>query len=111
MIKMYNELKSKGVEVVLVTQYYGFFEGEQKLTPDQEYAKLKGYLEKWELPFPLIVGGKENFKRYGVGGIPHYTVIDQQGKVHSYTIGYNEPLHAQLRKSVESLLKPAEEQK
>ena len=44
-----------------------------------------------------------------VGGIPHYLVVDQKGKVHSYTIGYNEPLHQKLRKSVEDLLKTAEE--
>jgi hypothetical protein len=108
MRKMYNELHDKGLEIVLVTRYYGYFEAERNITPDAEYAKMKDYLEKWELPFPLVFGGQENFDSYGVGGIPHYVVIDQQGKVHSYTIGYNEPLHAQLRKSVESLLKPAE---
>ena len=111
MRKLYNDLRSKGVEIVLVTQLYGYFEAEKGLTPDQEFAKLKGYLETWELPFPLIVGSKDNFTNWGVGGIPHYAVVDQQGKVAAYTIGFNEPLHQQLRASVEKLLKPAEANK
>jgi hypothetical protein len=111
MIKMYNDLRSKGVEVVLVSKFYGYFEAERNLTEDQEFDKMKAYLEKWELPFPLIFGGQDNFDSYGVGGIPHYVVVDQKGKVHSYTIGYNEPLHQQLRKSVEELLTAAEEKK
>jgi hypothetical protein len=105
MRKMYNDLRDKGLEVVLVTQPYGYFENSQvRLTPDEEYVKMKEYLEKWELPFPLVIGGAQNFENYGVGGIPHYVVVDRQGKVKSFTIGYNEPLHAALRKSVEEAL-------
>jgi hypothetical protein len=111
MRKMYNELHDKGLEIVLVTQLYGYYKAERGLTPDQEFAKLKDYLEEWELPFPLIVAGKENNENYGVGGIPHYVVLDRQGKVHSVTVGYNEPLHAQLRKNVEEALKATVEQK
>lgn len=107
MKKMYAELRSKGVEVVAITKYYGYYKAEQKLTPDQEFAKMKDYMEEWELPWPMVFGGQANFDNYGVGGIPHYVVIDQEGKVASYTVGYNEELHNQLRKSVESLLKPA----
>jgi hypothetical protein len=102
---MYRELKEKGLEVVGVTQYYGWYgKPDQKMTQDEEYAKLKDYMEEWELPWPLVVGGKSNFESYGVGGIPQYVVIGRDGKVKSITVGFNEPLHAELRKSVEEAL-------
>jgi hypothetical protein len=104
MNKMYNDLKSKGLEIVLVTRLYGYFEAERNLSADTEFEKLKGYREKWELDFPMIVGSQDNFDSYGVGGIPHYVVIGRDGKVASYTIGFNEPLHQQLRESVEKEL-------
>src|ERR1051326_7826496 len=112
MRKMYQDLKGMCLEAVLVTRPYGYFESEGNLSPEQEYKKMKGYLEKWELPFPLVIGTQENFTRYGVGGIPHYAVVGRDGKVASWTIGYNEELHNQLRKSVEEeLAKTATEQK
>src|SRR2546430_11571387 len=63
MKKMYRELKDKGLEVVGITQYYGFYKAEQKLTKDTEYAKLKDYIDEWELPWPMVVGGKDNLDR------------------------------------------------
>jgi hypothetical protein len=108
MKKMYRELKEKGLEVVGITQYYGWYgKPDQKMTQDQEFAKLKDYIEEWELPWPLIVGDKSNFDAYGVNGIPQYVVIDRDGKVKSITVGFNEPLHAELRKSVEEALAKA----
>ncbi len=104
MKKMYRELKEKGLEVVGITKYYGYYKAERPLTPDQEFAKLKDYIDEWELPWPLIVGDNLNFEKYGVGGIPQYVVIGRDGKVASITVGYNEPLHNELRSSVEKAL-------
>lgn len=105
---MYQELRSKGLEVVAVTTYYGYYKTAKNLTPEAEFAKMKEYMEEWELPWPMVFGDKSNFSAYGVSGIPQYVVIDRDGKVASITIGYNEPLHAALRASVEKALnKPA----
>ncbi len=105
---MYQELRSKGLEVVAITKYYGYFKATRDLTPEAEFAKMKEYMEEWELPWPMVFGTKANFAAYGVGGIPQYVVIDRQGKVASITVGYNELLHKELRASVEEALhKPA----
>ena len=104
MKKMYRELKDKGLEVVAITNYYGYYKAEKNLTPEAEHAKMKEYLEEWELPWPMVFGDHSNQDAYGVGGIPQYVVIDRQGKVVSVTVGYNEPLHVELRASVEKTL-------
>jgi hypothetical protein len=104
MKKMYRELKGKGLEVVAITQYYGFYKAERPVTKDVEYAKLKDYIEEWELPWPVVVGGKENFEAYGVGGIPQYVIIGRNGKVDSISIGFSEDLHVKFRAKVERAL-------
>src|SRR5438270_6099322 len=101
---MYRELKESGLEVVAITKYYGYYKAEKNLSKDQEFAKLKDYIDEWELPWPLIVGDESNFTSYGVGGIPQYVVIGRDGKVLSVTVGYNEALHNELSANVERAL-------
>ena len=101
---MYQELKSKGLEVVAITTYYGYYKAIKNLKPEEEFAKMKDYMEEWELPWPMVFADKTNFESYGVGGIPQYVVIDRDGKVSSITVGYNEALHKELRASVEKAL-------
>jgi hypothetical protein len=101
---MYQEFRTKGLEVVAITTYYGYYEATKNLMPDQEFARMKDYMEKWELPWPMVFGDKSNFDAYGVSGIPQYVVIGRDGKVSSITVGYNEALHNQLRASVEKAL-------
>src|SRR5690242_19758804 len=108
MKKMYRELKDKGLEVIGITKYYGYYKAEnvqkRDMPKDVEFANLKSYIDEWELPWPLVVGDDSNFSNYGVGGIPQYVVIGRDGKVFSVTVGYNEPLHAELRGNVEKAL-------
>ena len=101
---MYRELKEKGLEVVAITTYYGYYKAEQGLTPDKEFAKMAQYMDEWELPWPMVFGTKANFDAYGVSGIPQYVVIGRDGKVAGVTVGYNEELHNQLRATVEKAL-------
>jgi thiol-disulfide isomerase/thioredoxin len=104
MKKMYNDLHSKGLEVVSVTSYYGYFETEKGLTPDAEFAKMEGFVAKYGMTWPVIFGDRSNLESYGVSGIPQFVIIDQSGKVSSIVVGYSPALHAELRKSVEDLL-------
>jgi hypothetical protein len=108
MKKMYRELKDKGLEVVGITQYYGYYKSEnvqkRDMPKDTEFGKLKDYIEEWELPWPMVVGGKENFEAYGVGGIPQYVIIGRTGKVDSIDIGFSEELHKKFRAKVEKAL-------
>lgn len=104
MKRLYGDLKDKGLEVVGVTTYYGYIGRERDLTPDVEYAKMGDFVKQHELPWPTIFGARDNFTSYGVGGIPHITVLDRKGNVHSYKIGYSAASFAEFRKEIEKLL-------
>jgi thiol-disulfide isomerase/thioredoxin len=102
--KMYDELKSKGLVMVSVTGYYGFFGNERNLTKNQEFAKLAEYLKENNIDWPLVVGPKSNAEAYGVKDLPHYVVLGRDGKVVSTTVGYSTDLFHRLRTSVEKAL-------
>lgn len=104
MKKMYEELHSKGLEVVSVTSFYGFFDQEQKLSADQEFAKMDGFVSKYGMTWPVVFSDNTNAENYGVSGIPQFVIIDQSGKVNSITVGYSPDLHAKMRKTIEDLL-------
>jgi thiol-disulfide isomerase/thioredoxin len=104
MKKMYNDLHSKGLEVVSVTSYYGYFDQEKNLTPDVEFAKMEGFIAKYGMTWPVIFGDSTNLENYGVSGIPQFVIIDQSGKVSSIVVGYSPQLHAEMRKTIEDLL-------
>jgi peroxiredoxin len=101
--KMYDQLKSKGLEVVGVTTYYGFF-GNERINKDQEFAKLADYLKEHNINWPLVVGPKSNSEAYGVADFPHYVVLGRDGKVVSSTVGFSTDLFNRLRASVEKAL-------
>ena len=102
--KTLAELGPKGLEIVGVTTYYGYYEQERNLSPDAEFAKMEGFLPQHGITWPVVYVDREVFNAYGVSGIPHYAVIDRSGKLKSITIGYNESLHAQLEKSIKEAL-------
>jgi glutathione peroxidase-family protein len=110
MRKMYDELKSKGLEVVGVTTYYGFFGSERGITEDQEFAKLADYQTEYNINWPIVVGPRSNSEAYGVNNFPHYVVLGRDGKVVSYTAGYSTDLFHRLRASVEKALAQKQEQ-
>ncbi len=105
---MYQELRSRGLEVVAVTSYAGSYKAITKLSPEAEFAKMREYIDEWELPWPMVFGTIGNYQAYGVHGIPQYVVIDREGRIASITIGYDEAAFNILRSSViEALNKPA----
>jgi peroxiredoxin len=108
--KMYDELKSKGLEVVGVTTYYGFFGSERGITEDQEFAKLADYQTEYNINWPIVVGPRSNSEAYGVNNFPHYVVLGRDGKVVSYTAGYSTDQFDRLRASVEKALAQKQEQ-
>lgn len=104
MKKMLADLKPKGLEIVEVTTYYGYYKTERNLTPDQEFEKYAEHLKEFEIPWPVVFGDRTNQDNYGVGGIPHYVLIDRKGIVRGMSIGFSEPLHARFRAEVEKVV-------
>ncbi len=66
MKKMYNELHPKGLEVIGITTYYGYYKDQKNLSPEAEYVANKGHIEEFGLPWPLLFGSRENRTKYGV---------------------------------------------
>jgi thiol-disulfide isomerase/thioredoxin len=104
MVKMYDDLHSKGLDVVGVTEYYGYFGRDRGLAPDAEYAKMADFRVQYKLPWATIFGPKENFENLGISGIPTAYLIDRSGKVRSIHVGYSPESFKQFRTEVEKLL-------
>ncbi|HEV3467930.1 MAG TPA: TlpA disulfide reductase family protein [Pyrinomonadaceae bacterium] len=101
-----NRLKEKyeprGLALITVTSYYGYFGEREKLGPAEERAALEDLWRQREARFGLLVGPDENFKAYGVRGLPVTVFIDRAGKVRSIKSGYGIDEHTE--RYVESLL-------
>lgn len=106
--KMYADLHDKGLEIVGVTTYYGYYKGEgmpaRDMPRDTEFAKMGEFLKEHALPWSVVYGERTNFEPYGVTGIPTAVLIDKEGKVHQIKVGYSKETFAHFREEVEKLL-------
>jgi len=109
MESLYADLHPKGLEVVGVTTYYGFFGSDnlekRDMPKDVELQKLQGLLTDKSIPWPVVVGSKDNFNAYGVFGIPETVIIDKTGKVRYIEIGFGPGSDDKLKTEIEGLLK------
>lgn len=104
MVEMYKDLKSKGLEIVGFTTYYGYYGTERNISKDDEFAKMKDFMAEHKMTWPVVYGERSNFENYGVTGIPHVALLDKDGNVSHIKIGYSEAGMKELRKKIEQLL-------
>ena len=108
MKKMYDELKGKGLEIVGVTTYYGYYKREnaekRDMPKDTEYAKMGEFIKEHNMNWPVVYGDRANFEAHGITGIPHVTVVDKKGNVRKIKIGYSPATFGEFRAYVEKLL-------
>jgi thiol-disulfide isomerase/thioredoxin len=104
MRKLYDELNPKGLEMVGVTTYYGYYGAERGISKDAEYAKMADFIKEFNIAWPVVYGERSNFEAYGVTGIPHVTVLDRKGNVHSIEIGYSPAIFKKFRAEIEKLI-------
>jgi thiol-disulfide isomerase/thioredoxin len=102
--KLHADLKSKGVEIVHATTFYGYYGQERNLTPEQEFAKMEGFVKEHSIDWPVVFLPREDMAKYGVSGIPHIVLIDADGKVSQFKIGYSAETFAVFRKKIEELV-------
>ncbi len=108
MRQMYDDLKDQGFEIIGVTRYYGYYEREQGLSQDDEFARMKGFNEQFNINWPIIYDANNSFASYGVSGIPTVILIDKKGNVNKVHVGYSKESFAAFRKEVERLLSETE---
>lgn len=110
-----EEFGDEGFEIVGVTQYYNFeWDDEQKrasrstddVTPQQERETLASFLEHHQLEHPVMVTPKnsEMSSNYGVKGIPHVVLIDQDGIVQLVKTGAGEATAVEIHNKIKELL-------
>lgn len=101
---LYNELHSKGLEMVHVTRLYGFYEAERNMAPDVEFGKMVGFMEQHKMTWPVIYVDNATFEKYGVSGIPHVAVVDKKGVVRKLKIGFSPAGIDAFKKDILALL-------
>ena len=121
MLKFYEQFNARGLDVVMATELYGFFDKRQDLKAEEEMAANREYyLEHHKLPFKIAVEPRLEFSdrasgeaaqresnggKYLVGGIPQIVLLDKQGVVRQILIGWDPANEAQMTKLIEQLLK------
>jgi len=104
MRQMYDDLKGKGLEIIGVTRYYGYYGAEREMAPDVEFGKMAEFMTKHNMNWPVVYSDQGAFEAYGVSGIPTVVVIGRDGKVHDLKVGYSKATFAEFRTKLEKLL-------
>ncbi|MCP4890514.1 MAG: redoxin domain-containing protein [Planctomycetaceae bacterium] len=110
-----EEFGEEGFEIVGVTQYYNFRWDEEtsrasraseEVAPQEERESIDKFLQHHELQHPVMVTpkGSEMSTEYGVRGIPHVVLIDQQGVVQLVKTGAGEATANEIEAKIRELL-------
>jgi thiol-disulfide isomerase/thioredoxin len=100
-LREWNEkYADKGLVMIGLTNYYNFKWDEdakkaarasEKITPAQEQEMLVKFAESYELKHRFAIeSGRSLSQYYGVTGIPHVVIIDQEGKIRLMKVGSGE---------------------
>lgn len=90
--------------MVAVTQYYGYVGAKRDLSPEEEFAEMANFIAEKQEPWPMLFGAKDNSEAYGVSGIPHWVVLDREGKVAFIHVGYSPEIFKPFREKVKQLV-------
>lgn len=103
-----DELKAKGLEVIGVTRFYGYYKTENRankdMPPDTELARMKTFIQEKNINWPVAFVDKTVFESYACSAIPHVVLIDRTGKIRQIKVGYSPKEAAAFRAEIEKLL-------
>ena len=71
----------KGLVVIGLTEFYGYFGGQENIGRDIELVELKRFKAQHKLNFGFMVVPRENTEAYGVSGLPAVALIDRTGRI------------------------------
>lgn len=119
--RLRQRFESRGLHVVMVSRFYGYFQGERNLAPDVELARDRDYFAEYKLDVPVAIAdlvtvqmqnGKveylpapdPNETAYKVTGIPQIQLVDRQGRIRLIMVGYDDANEDKLAGLISSLL-------
>lgn len=107
--KIYAKYHERGLEIVGITRFYGYYRDAQKNiprieNPEIELKYIANYVKETGLPWYVAVGkAGVNHDNFNVSGIPCQVLIDREGKIRKIEVGYN-PSSERLEKLVGRLV-------
>ncbi len=92
-----------------VEKLFAHFEGKSVqvlgLNLDEDEGNARRFVEKKKIPYPVLLAGQSDLGgAYGVSGIPHFALIDQQGQLVNMWSGYAPGMGDEWRDAINSLL-------
>ena len=103
MKQLYADYHDEGLEMVAVTQYYGFVGTKRGLSEEEEYAEMANFRTEKDEPWPMLFCDKSNDEAYGIG-LPFWVIIDREGNVEFVQFGYSTESFKVFRKRVATLV-------
>lgn len=104
LIKMYENHRRDGLEIVGLTRYYGQADGEN-VDKKAELAAIQKFKQKYQLPYGVAVADNQtNQTIYGANAIPTAVVIDRKGIIRYIESGTNENREREIEEVIEKLL-------
>ncbi len=110
--QLYQAYHEKGLEIIGVTRYYGYFnqlgQNLKDIPQETERQWISLFKQKHEIPFPYAIGEGEsartNSEVFGEYGIPHMLLLDKKGRVRVFAVGSGKASEEKLSKGVVELL-------
>lgn len=116
LIEWHEKYSDRGLVILGATQFYGYRwddetdralrDQEDQVSPATELAMLEKFRQSHSLRHGFFVTpeGSRYSAAYGVTGIPHVVLIDQQGKIQMVRIGSGDANARDLEDKIEELL-------
>jgi thiol-disulfide isomerase/thioredoxin len=119
--RLRQRFESRGLRVVMVTRFYGYYQAERNLSADAELARDREYFAEYKLDVPVAVGDQisvqvqngqvvylpgpdPNDTAYKVTGIPQIQLVDRQGRLRLIMVGYDDANEEKLAGVIARLL-------
>lgn len=120
-LKLHQQFKERGLEIVMSTKLYGYYGVQEDLKPEEEFAaNREHYLERYKLPFKIAVEPQVNMSdqtaasdvawretnegKYFVSVFPQHVLLDKRGNVRQMLFGWSSANEARLKKMIVLLL-------
>ena len=71
----------------------------------KEMERLREFVEKYSVTYPILLGTMDVARAYGVRSIPSLFVLDKDGHVRLHRIGFNVQIGQEIEKTIKELIK------